>query len=542
MKPVVADVELRHLDGLRADLADGRPPRLVGYCIRTGVLSDDLGGFRERITPEAVRHALDTSGDIVALRNHDPNHVLGRLSAKTLRLALDEAGLRFEIDVPDAERGLVESVARGDLTAASFAFHSARDQWDLRSTPPVREIVSMQIREISVGVVWPAYPQTHVAALRSLERARKENTTVPDTATAPTATADPVPPVPPVIVARSTRPDDEVRVLDRDASVRAWTEERSRHPKEFGELRLGDALRALVTGPRNDLERRVLSEGTDAAGGFTVPDILLARWIDRLRNALVVIRAGAQTVPLTSDLTKIARLATDPTAAWRAENAAVAESDPTFESVTFVPRSLDVMTKVSRELLEDSLNIAEMLERALLRSFAVEVDRVCLYGSGTAPQPRGLRTTTGVNEVSMGANGAQLTSYDPIVNLVEKLWQANVPTVTAAVMAPRTLATIARFKDTTNQPLARPPVLADLPFLQTANVSITETQGTASNASTLFVGDFSQLLLGVRTEMQVEIARELFRANYQYAFFAHLRMDVQVAHPESFGRLIGIIP
>jgi hypothetical protein len=30
--------------------------------------------------------------------------------------------------------------------------------------------------------------------------------------------------------------------------------------------------------------------------------------------------------------------------------------------------------------------------------FAVEIDRVCFYGTGTPPQPRGLRTTTNVND------------------------------------------------------------------------------------------------------------------------------------------------
>jgi hypothetical protein len=34
----------------------------------------------------------------------------------------------------------------------------------------------------------------------------------------------------------------------------------------------------------------------------------------------------------------------------------------------------------------------------------------------------------------------------------------------------------------------------------------------------------------------------LFRGSYQFAYFGHLRFDVQVTHPESFGRLIGIIP
>jgi hypothetical protein len=42
--------------------------------------------------------------------------------------------------------------------------------------------------------------------------------------------------------------------------------------------------------------------------------------------------------------------------------------------------------------------------------------------------------------------------------------------------------------------------------------------------------------------MTVEVARELFRSNYQYAFFSHLRFDMQVTHPQSFGRLICVIP
>src|SRR5262245_15144811 len=269
----------------------------------------------------------------------------------------------------------------------------------------------------------------------------------------------------------------------------------------------------------------------------------MAEWIDRLRNALVMVQAGVRTVPLTSVVTKVARLATDPTSAWRAENAAVAESDPVFEAVTFLPKSLDVFFKTSRELVEDSVNAAEILEATLVRSFAVEVDRVCLSGSGTAPQPRGLRTTTNVNEVSQGTNGLALTNYDPILDLLAQLWSKNVTNGDTAIMAPRTAATLAKLKEaTTNAPLARPAVLADWRVLMSANVSIAETQGSASTASTLYMGDWSQMMLGFRTQMQVEIARELFRGNYQYGYFGHLRFDMQTAHPESFGRLIGIIP
>src|SRR5262249_21782441 len=155
-----------------------------------------------------------------------------------------------------------------------------------------------------------------------------------------------------------------------------------------------------------------------------------------------------------------------------------------------------------------SINAAEILEATLVRSFAVEVDRVCLHGTGTPPQPRGLRTTTNVNQVSQGTNGATLTSYDPILDLLALVWAANVTPDPVAIMAPRTAATLAKLKETsTLAPLAPPAVLADWRWLTTANMPITEVQGSSSAASSVFIGDWSQMMLGFRTEMQVEIAR-----------------------------------
>ena len=167
------ELEVRHLEGLRADT--GAAPKLVGHAIRVNVLSENLGGFREVITPEAVQRALGRDPDLVALVNHNTDRVVGRRSAKTLRVAQDGDGLRFEVDPPEHERGLVESVARGDVTGASFSFRTLKDQWDETTTPPTRTMLDFEIRELSVGVPFPAYPQTHVAALRSLERYQQQS-------------------------------------------------------------------------------------------------------------------------------------------------------------------------------------------------------------------------------------------------------------------------------------------------------------------------------------------------------------------------------
>src|SRR5262249_55825174 len=146
---------------------------------------------------------------LVLLANHNTDRLLATVKGKTLRVEADARGLHFEADIPAAERGLVELVARGDLTGASFAFRVPPDgdTWDMKTTPPTRTIRGMEIREISAGIVWPAYSQTHVAALRSLERAKEPM--MAETQTPPIVTAESVPPVPPVVTERAVHDDTE---------------------------------------------------------------------------------------------------------------------------------------------------------------------------------------------------------------------------------------------------------------------------------------------------------------------------------------------
>ncbi len=74
---------------------------------------------------------------------------------------------------------------------------------------------------------------------------------------------------------------------------------------QYKGLTEGAFLRSMVIGARTPIEKRALAEGSDSAGGYTVPDILAARMIDRLRAKSVVFQAGAQTVPLLSDKTAL---------------------------------------------------------------------------------------------------------------------------------------------------------------------------------------------------------------------------------------------
>lgn len=130
-------------------------------------------------------------------------------------------------------------------------------------------------------------------------------------------------------------------------------------------------------------------------------------------------------------------MASDPVAAWRAENAAVTETAPTFDAVTFQPKSLACLVKVSLELLQDSVNVEEALTNALVRSLAVTLDQACLFGDGTGNAPVGLFSTTGISTVSMGTNGAS-ADYDAFVDALYELEQANAGPAAAAIVNPRT--------------------------------------------------------------------------------------------------------
>lgn len=322
-----------------------------------------------------------------------------------------------------------------------------------------------------------------------------------------------------------------VRVLERS--------ERFAEGRANG-MNFGDHVRALAVGPRNDAERRALSEGVGSEGGYTVPAPLAAEFIDRMRAKSVAIRAGARTIPMTSSSLAIARLDNDPTVTWRLENSLIDDSSPAFSRVLFEAKAVAGIVKVSRELLSDSVNVSEMVTNAFAQAMALELDRVAIWGDGLDDGPVGITGTTGINEVSMGNNGAALTSYDKLIDAVYEMQLDNAEDPTAMIMHPRTAASLAKLKDGQNNPLAVPEMIARIPQLTTTAASIAETQGTATAASSIVLGDFRHLFLGVRDEMRIEVLRERYADYGQIAFLCWMRADVQLAHKASFCRLKGI--
>ncbi len=307
-------------------------------------------------------------------------------------------------------------------------------------------------------------------------------------------------------------------------------------------------VRGIVTGDWTgvDPETRAMSIGSPSAGGYLVGDALSAQVIDKARNAAAIFRAGALTVPMETNTLKIARITGDPTAAWKVENAAATASDMTLDSVDFTARTLLSIVKASVELVEDADGIDQTIENALAAALALELDRAALRGSGTPPEPRGIRNQTGVTIQSTGVNGLA-AAYGAFSSAVQTIRENNGEP-NAAIMAPRVAGSLDRLADTTGQPLRPPPSFDGLAKYTKAQLPVNLTQGSSTDASDAYVGQWNELLIGMRTNLTIEVSRQAADtvgsafSNLQVWIRAYLRADVGLAQPSHFVVITGIRP
>ena len=155
---------------------------ISGYAAKFGVLSLDLGEYAERLHPEAFSIVAERRGrreplETRALWNHDPNFPLARYP-KTLRLSVDDAGLRYEFPVPDTTYGrdLAANIRDGIVLGSSFSFTTPPGgvTYDVENGRSVRTVMRIDSL-IDVGpVTFPAYPEAEVEVVkRSFDEFRK---------------------------------------------------------------------------------------------------------------------------------------------------------------------------------------------------------------------------------------------------------------------------------------------------------------------------------------------------------------------------------
>jgi len=323
-------------------------------------------------------------------------------------------------------------------------------------------------------------------------------------------------------------------------------------------LSIGKTFRGMVTGSWDGAQaekKAIMDEGTPSSGGTLLPSPLSATIIDKVRNAAVVSRAGAITVPMSSSTLAIGRVTGDPTAAWNAENGTITASDLSFDRVTFTAHTLAAIATMSVELFEDASNLDALIPEVLGKVLALELDRACLRGTGVAPQPKGILNQTGVtiDSTTFGANGSVISSaaptwavaWDWLAKQISAIWGVN-ENPNAAIYSARTAGELDLLRSTTGEVLPPPGSVAGVQRLFTNAIPNNLTVGTNSDCSEAYVGDFTLGMIGMRQEVVVEVSRtaavgatSMF-GTMGVAIRAYLRGDFQLARPGAFRVVTGI--
>lgn len=118
-------------------------------------LPSDRGIFVEQIEPQVFQRALDRNEDVKLLFNHKEERQLGSQKQGNLTLHEDAIGLYAKATVNDQE--VINKARSGELRGWSFGFIKRKDDWQTDVDPQRRYIKDMDLLEVSILSVTPAY-------------------------------------------------------------------------------------------------------------------------------------------------------------------------------------------------------------------------------------------------------------------------------------------------------------------------------------------------------------------------------------------------
>lgn len=123
-------------------------------------LPSPRGLFREIIVPKTFEKALRNAEDVELLFNHDETRKLGSINAGNLKLYEDNIGLRAIATVTDSE--VIKKARNNELKGWSFGFVALQDSWEEGNDIQRRYVTEMDLKEVSILDVTPAYIATSV--------------------------------------------------------------------------------------------------------------------------------------------------------------------------------------------------------------------------------------------------------------------------------------------------------------------------------------------------------------------------------------------
>ena len=286
-----------------------------------------------------------------------------------------------------------------------------------------------------------------------------------------------------------------------------------------------------------------------SAGGFLVgTDHLADQFISALYAKLTVGELGARVMTGLKGNVAIPKLSAETTnTAFVAEGGAPTEGAATFAQVTMTPKTLASYVDCSRKLmLQSDPSVEAVLRNDIISQFARKIDSVAINGGGSN-EPSGI--IPGVpsgNVVAMGTNGLAPT-YAKIVELIKAVDVSNAmggnPSFLTSPKVVAALRTTAKQSGGAegNFIMEAASDILGYNIASTTLVPSNLAKGTGSNLSAAIFGDFTNVMLGFWSGVDVVVDTSSLSTSggTRLAFFQDL--DVGIRRGEGFSVIKDII-
>lgn len=274
--------------------------------------------------------------------------------------------------------------------------------------------------------------------------------------------------------------------------------------------------------PFNSLEKRANTTAT--APELVGTDHRADQYIGPLREALLARSLGIRVLSGLRGNVAIPKFGTGLETGWVTEGGAVPDAEMTFDQVTLTPKHVGGKTEMSRQLIQQSApGIEQLVREDLSFLIAKQIDAAIINGSGLAGQPLGILNTVGIQTVAdVPATWAEVLAMLEMLDDVEisnGRWLTTAAIRTALAAAEKVAGSGSGF-------LYDNGAMAGLSMAASKSVP----------AGKLILGDFSQVMLGVWSEVDILVnpfAEPAYsRGGIQVRAMA--TVDTAVRHPEGF--------
>ncbi|GHV48694.1 phage capsid protein [Clostridia bacterium] len=291
---------------------------------------------------------------------------------------------------------------------------------------------------------------------------------------------------------------------------------------------------AMLTALRSNFRQvsNVLTEGSDANGGYLVPEEYDSRLIDGLTEENIFRKLG--TTIKTAGEHKINLAGTKPVAAWIDEGGTLTFGDATFAQIVLDAHKLHVAVKVTEELLYDNVfNLERYIIDQFTKALGNAEEDAFLNGNGTG-KPLGIFAATGGGQIGVTTANATAITADELLNLIYALkrpYRKNA----AFITNDQTLAAVRKLKDGSGAYLWQPSYQAGEPdrLLGYPIHTSAYVPTIAAGATALAFGDYSYYNIGDRGSRSFAELKELFAGNGMVGFVAKERVDGKLVLPEA---------